>query len=53
MADMKEPAPVFDALPGEAKTAVYTRMSEVLAKRQDAVVIEMLDQLRPGWRRER
>ena len=43
-------SPVFDALPGEAKTAVYARMRDVLAKRQDAVVIEMLDELRPGWR---
>jgi len=43
-------SPVFDALPGEAKTAVYARMRDVLAKRQDAVVIDMLDELRPGWR---
>lgn len=43
-------SPVFDALPGEAKTAVYARMRDVLAKRQDTVVIEMLDELRPGWR---
>ena len=43
-------SPVFDALPGEAKSAVYARMRDVLAKRQDAVVIEMLDELRPGWR---
>jgi hypothetical protein len=43
-------SPVFDALPGEVKTAVYARMRDVLAKRQDAVVIEMLDELRPGWR---
>jgi len=43
-------SPVFDALPGEAKTAVYARMREVLAKRQDAAVMEMLDELRPGWR---
>jgi hypothetical protein len=43
-------SPVFDALPGDAKAAVYARMSEVLAKRQDDAVIEMLDDLRPGWR---
>lgn len=43
-------SPVFDALPGEAKVAVFARMREVLTKRQDTVVIEMLDQLRPGWR---
>jgi hypothetical protein len=43
-------SPVFDALPGDAKAAVYARMSEVLATRQDAAVIEMLDDLRPGWR---
>jgi hypothetical protein len=43
-------SPVFDALPAEAKAAVFARMHDVLAKRQDGVVIEMLDQLRPGWR---
>ena len=41
---------MFDALPGDTRTAVYARMRDVLAKRQDTVVIEMLDELRPGWR---
>ena len=41
---------VFHALPGDTKTAVYARMRDVLAKRHDTVVIEMLDELHPGWR---
>jgi hypothetical protein len=46
-------APAFDALPVEAKTAVYGRMREVLTNRQDLAVMEMLDDLRPEWRQPR
>ncbi len=43
-------SPAFEALPGEAKTAVYARLRDVLAKRNDVAVMEILDEVRPGWR---
>jgi hypothetical protein len=43
-------SPAFDALPDAARTAIYARMREVLTARQDTVVLEILDDTRPGWR---
>jgi hypothetical protein len=42
--------PAFAALPEPARAAVFARMADVLTKRSDAVVMDMLDDLHPGWR---
>jgi hypothetical protein len=43
-------SPAFDALPAGARTAVYTRMREILVQREDRAVMEILDDTRKGWR---
>ena len=43
-------SPVFDALPAAARKAIYSRISDVLKKRGDTAVAEILDDTRPGWR---
>jgi hypothetical protein len=40
-------SPAFDALPGQAKTAVLTRLREVITDRD---TIEILDDTKAGWR---
>ena len=45
-------APAFAALPEPARAAVFARMADVLAQRNDAVVMAMLDDLHPGWRHQ-
>jgi hypothetical protein len=43
-------SPAFDALPNEARAALYARMREILLARRDTPVLDILDQTRPGWR---
>lgn len=43
-------SPAFDGLPSEARTAFYARVREVLTKRGDTAVMEILDDTKPGWR---
>ena len=43
-------SPAFDALPDVAREAVYARMREILASRDDRAVMEILDDTRRGWR---
>ena len=43
-------SPAFDALPKEARAAVFARMRDVLTARGDHAVLEILDSTRPGWR---
>ena len=42
-------SPAFEALPAAARDAVYSRMSEVLEKRGDTAVIDILDETLPSW----
>src|SRR5688500_122769 len=43
-------SPAFDALPEEARRALYARMYAVLKDRSDAEVMAILDDTRPKWR---
>jgi len=43
-------SPAFDALPAEAKAALYARMHQVLVARDDREVMAILDETRKGWR---
>lgn len=43
-------SPAFEALPDEIRAAVYGRMREILAGRDDRTVMEILDDTRKGWR---
>jgi hypothetical protein len=43
-------SPAFDALPDEARRALYARMHDVLKERADAEVMAILDDTRPKWR---
>jgi hypothetical protein len=44
-------SPAFEALPGEAKAAVMSRMKQILDGRSDgAVVQEILGDTLSGWR---
>ena len=39
----------FAALPAEARTALYGRMKAILKSRDDAAVMEILEETLPGW----
>jgi hypothetical protein len=43
-------SPAFDALPVAARAAVYARMRQTLASRDDRDVMAILDDTRKGWR---
>lgn len=43
-------APAFEALPDVIRAAVYGRMREILASRDDRAVMAILDDTRKGWR---
>jgi hypothetical protein len=43
-------SPAFDALPAAVRTAVYAHMEQVLSRRSDRAVMEILDATRTGWR---
>lgn len=43
-------SPAFEALPDGIRAAVYGRMREILASRDDRAVMEILDDTRKGWR---
>jgi hypothetical protein len=43
-------SPAFDALPAAARAALFGRMREILERRNDRAVIEILDDTRKGWR---
>lgn len=43
-------SPAFDALPEEARRALYSRMHHVLKQRSDGEVMAILDDTRPAWR---
>lgn len=43
-------SPAFDALPPAARTAFFARARTVLQSRGDTVVMEILDDTKPGWR---
>jgi len=44
-------SPAFDALPAEARLAVFTRMRDELTARGDTAVMQILDDTHGGWRR--
>ena len=43
-------SPAFDALPKEARAALWARIRDVLLARDDRAVADILDDTRPGWR---
>jgi hypothetical protein len=43
-------SPAFAALPAAARHAINVRIRDILVKRNDTVVIEILDDLLAGWR---
>jgi hypothetical protein len=42
-------SPAFDALPAEARRAVYARMRDVIENRGDTATMEILAETRPEW----
>lgn len=43
-------SPAFDALPAVTRGALYARMRQILANRDDREIMEILDDTRGGWR---